>query len=220
MNPRTSGFAVSALRTTLLASAVSAVIALSGCSGNPLKSSEGAEAPDKPMAAVQSVIGVSAYQIQPGDKLEISVYGEDELQKEITVGPGGGINFPLIGDLNARGKTVDQLREEVRGQLSTFIPEASVSVSIKEVVGNKVSVLGQVSDPGEYVLSGTTDVLQALSMAGGITAFAATKKVKILRRDQRTGQQTVIPFNYSDVIKGVSLEQNILLKSGDTVVVP
>ncbi len=176
-----------------------------------------AQAESTPIFTPESKKG---YQIQPGDKLEISVYGEEDLQKELTVGPDGGITFPLIGDMNARGKTVDDLREEVKQKLKKFIPEAVVSVSIKEVVGNKVSVLGQVKTPGEYVLTGNTDVMQALSMAGGVTPFAALKKIKILRRDPVTQKQSVIRFNYADVIRGKNLEQNILLHSGDTIVVP
>lgn len=200
------------------------LILVTACGGGVKPSSDdGAKSADAVATAktfTSAAPNSGGYSIQPGDKLEISVYGEDDLAKELTVGPGGGITFPLIGDLNAKGKTVDQLRSEVKSQLSQFIPQAAVSVSIKEVIGNKVHVLGQVKSPGEYILTGNTDVMQALSMAGGVTAFAALRKIKILRRDATTQQQSVIGFNYSDVIKGKSLGQNILLHSGDTVVVP
>ena len=202
---------------------VAGLLLVAGCASSwpgkkSAKSVPSAQAQSTPIFTKQDAAG--AYQIQPGDKLEISVYGEEDLQKEIAVGPDGGITFPLIGDMNAKGKTVDALRDEVRNKLKKFIPEAVVSVSIKEVVGNKVSVLGQVKTPGEYVLTGNTDVMQALSMAGGVTPFAALKKIKILRRDPVTQKQSVIKFNYADVIKGRNLEQNILLHSGDTIVVP
>ncbi len=200
------------------------LILVTACSSGggikPSSNESGANAVETEVTTINSVPNAGGYAIQAGDKLEISVYGEDDLQKELTVGPGGGITFPLIGDLNAKGKTVDQLRGEVKDKLAQFIPQAAVSVSIKEVIGNKVHVLGQVKSPGEYILTGNTDVMQALSMAGGVTAFAALRKIKILRRNSVTQAQKVIGFNYSDVIKGKNLGQNILLHSGDTVVVP
>jgi polysaccharide export outer membrane protein len=160
------------------------------------------------------------YLIQPGDVLSISVWNEEELQREVTVRPDGGITFPLIGDLHASGKSIRDLRAEITKGLSTYIPEAAVSLNLKQVVGNKVNVLGQVKEPGEFILTSGTDVLQALSMAGGVTAFANHSKIKILRRDKKTQEQTVIPFNYKKVLKGRGLKQNILLQSGDTIVVP
>jgi polysaccharide export outer membrane protein len=199
------------------------LIFVTACSSGikPSSNESGADAVETDVTTtINSASNAGGYSIQPGDKLEISVYGEDDLQKELTVGPGGGITFPLIGDINAKGKTVDQLRSEVKEKLAQFIPQAAVSVSIKEVIGNKVHVLGQVKSPGEYILTGSADVMQALSMAGGVTAFAALRKIKILRRDSVTQAQSVIGFNYSDVIKGKNLGQNILLHSGDTVVVP
>ena len=170
-------------------------------------------------AAVVAQAGKMIYKIQPGDKLYISVYNEEDLQKDIVVRPDGGITFPLIGDVQASGKSVSQLRDEITTRLSEYIPDATVSVSLKEVVGNKIFVLGQVKNPGEYVLTGDIDVLQALSMAGGLTAFASSNKIKVLRRDPATHKKLVIPFSYKKVMRG-DLEQNITLRSGDTVVVP
>lgn len=160
------------------------------------------------------------YTIQPGDKLYISVYNEEDLQKDIVVRPDGGITFPLIGDVDAKGKSISQLRKEITERLGQYIPDATVSVSLKEVIGNKIFVLGQVKTPGEYVLTGDTDVLQALSMAGGLTAFANTNKIKVLRRDKETHNKKVIPFSYKRVMRGEDLDQNITLHSGDTVIVP
>jgi len=160
------------------------------------------------------------YKIQPGDKLYISVYNEEDLQKDIVVRPDGGITFPLIGDVQASGKSVSQLRDEITARLGEYIPDATVSVSLKEVIGNKIFVLGQVKKPGEYVLTGDIDVLQALSMAGGLTAFANSNKIKVLRRDPETHKKKVIPFSYKKVMRGEELEQNITLRSGDTVIVP
>ena len=195
-----------------------ALTLLSGCMG-PF-----AGKPEQEIAPVEmntsAIAAPTEYLIQAGDKVSISVYGEDDLESEVVVSPDGGVTFPLVGDLQAKGKSVNELRTELKQKLSRYIPEAVVSVSLLEVVGNKVSVLGQVKKPGEYVLSGATDVMQALSMAGGVTPFASLSKVKILRRNQATQKQSVIGFNYKDVINGRNLEQNILLQSGDTVVVP
>lgn len=179
--------------------------------------SEGAAVPEEDTAFVQKAPG---YLIQPGDVLSVSVWNEEELQREVTVRPDGGITFPLIGDLHASGKSIRDLRAEITKGLSTYIPEAAVSLNLKQVVGNKVNVLGQVKSPGEFILTSGTDVLQALSMAGGVTAFANLSKIKVLRRDKETQEQSVIPFNYKKVLKGRGLDQNILLQSGDTIVVP
>ena len=179
--------------------------------------SEGAAVPEDDTAFVQKAPG---YLIQPGDVLSVSVWNEEELQREVTVRPDGGITFPLIGDLHASGKSIRDLRAEITKGLSTYIPEAAVSLNLKQVVGNKVNVLGQVKSPGEFILTSGTDVLQALSMAGGVTAFANLSKIKVLRRDKETQEQSVIPFNYKKVLKGRGLDQNILLQSGDTIVVP
>jgi polysaccharide export outer membrane protein len=177
-------------------------------------------------AAVNEAVGASTaadsliYKIQPGDKLYISVYNEEELQKDIVVRPDGGITFPLIGDVDAKGKSISELRQEITARLGQYIPDATVSVSLKEVIGNKIFVLGQVKNPGEYVLTGDIDVLQALSMAGGLTAFANSNKIKVLRRNKATSAKEVIPFSYKRVMRGEDLDQNITLRSGDTVIVP
>jgi polysaccharide export outer membrane protein len=162
----------------------------------------------------------AVYKIQPGDKLHISVYNEEELNKDIVVRPDGGITFPLAGDVQAKGRSIPELRAEITSLLSQYIPDATVSVSLQEVIGNKIFVLGQVKSPGEYVLTGGTDVLQALSMAGGLTAFANSSKIKILRRNRDTNTEEVIPFSYKKIMRGQGLEQNITLRSGDTVIVP
>ena len=191
---------------------------LGGCSGMQSKGSGSESVSADTLSG--SEMADSTYKIQPGDKLFISVYNEEELQKDIVVGPDGGITFPLVGDVQAKGKSIAQLRSEITSALSQYIPDATVSVSLKEVIGNKIFVLGQVKKPGEYVLTGGTDVLQALSMAGGLTAFANSNKIKILRRNRSTNEKEVIPFSYKKIMHGEGLDQNITLRSGDTIVVP
>jgi len=168
--------------------------------------------------AQENVAAGEAYEIQPGDLLFISVWKEPELQKEVLVRPDGAISFPLSGEINSRNKTVEDLRIELSERLSRYIPDLLVTVSVLQINGNKVFVIGQVNKPGEFVVNPRVDVMQALSMAGGTTPFADLKNIRILRRSR--AQQTALEFRYDEVIRGRSLEQNIILESGDVVVVP
>jgi polysaccharide export outer membrane protein len=160
----------------------------------------------------------SAYLVNAGDTLEISVWKEPDLQREVLVRPDGGISFPLAGDLQAEGRTVTQIRTELESRLSRFIPDLVITVSIIDVSGNRIYVLGQVNEPGAFVMNPELDVMQALSVAGGTTPFASLKDIRILRR--QGGRQVALQFDFTEVSKGRALEQNIPLRSGDVVVVP
>lgn len=158
------------------------------------------------------------YLVKAGDQLEVSVWKEDDLKLTVLVRPDGGFSFPLAGDVQAAGKTVDQIREELASNLTRFIPDPVVTVMVTAIGGNMIYVIGQVNKPGSYIMNPRVDVMQALSIAGGATAFASLNDIKILRR---TGtRQIVLPFRYADIERGRNLEQNILLASGDVVVVP
>jgi polysaccharide biosynthesis/export protein len=158
------------------------------------------------------------YRIQPGDILIVAVWKEKDLQSEVLVRPDGGLSFALVGDLQAAGRTIEELRETLNERLHKFIPDPSVTIAVKQIGGNRIYVLGKVNRPGEFPFSQPIDVMQALSLAGGATSFAALDDIQILRREQ--GRQTALRFRYSEVERGRKLEQNILLRSGDTVVVP
>lgn len=162
---------------------------------------------------------LSSYLVAPGDALIISVWKEEGLQdQQYLVSPDGSIIFPLIGTINVAGKTTTQIRELLTARLSDFISEPSVTVKLLNNQGNTIFVIGKVVRPGQYFTARKIDVLQALSLAGGLTVYASDASISILRR---IGNQTqVFPFDYSDVIKGEDLEQNILLEPGDTVAVP
>jgi polysaccharide export outer membrane protein len=160
----------------------------------------------------------SSYRVQAGDILEISVWKEEGLEKDVLVRPNGGISFPLIGDLAAQGKSVEQIRSEIAARLTSYVPNPAVTVAVKQVVGNKVYVIGRVNNPGDFIVVQKIDVMQALSMAGGTTSFAKLNDIKILRRVGN--RQSVIGFKYPEVVKGRNVEQNIILQSGDIVVVP
>ena len=172
-------------------------------------------------AVVQNDAG---YRINGGDLLHISVYGEQNLDKDVPVQPDGGIAFPLVGNLNARGMTLKELQGKIAANLreSQYFPNLTdneVTVSMVKATGNSVSVVGQVKAPGTFAYDTQLDVMQALSLAGGLTPFASKSKIKILRRDQ-AGTQTAILFDYSEVEDGEQLDKNILLRGGDVVVVP
>ncbi len=160
----------------------------------------------------------AGYGVQPGDILEVSVWREEGLQKELAVRPDGGFSFPLAGEITAQGRTAEEIRKEVADKLAKFIPDPVVSVAVQKVEGNRVYVIGKVNRPGEFTVNRYVDVLQALSMAGGLNPFAAVNDIKILRRNN--GQETAIPFRYADIERGRDLEQNVLLQAGDVVVVP
>lgn len=160
----------------------------------------------------------SGYQIGPEDLLEISVWKEEGLKKEALVRPDGGLSFPLIGEVHAAGKTAGQLKKEIAQRLEKFIPDPVVSIALLRVVGNKIYVIGKVNKPGEFPAGRYVDVLQALSMAGGLTPFASENGIKVMRKEG--GKDIVFQFRYSDVKNGEDLGQNIQLKGGDVVVVP
>ena len=162
--------------------------------------------------------GAVRYEVQPSDVLQVSVWREPELTQQVIVRPDGAFSFPLVGEVNAVGKTVEELRKEIVQALTRIIPDVVVTVAVIEIKGNKVYVIGQVNQPGEFIVNPRVDVIQALSLAGGTTAFASPSEIFVLRRDN--GQQKRLPFNFEAVLRGRDLEQNVLLRSGDVVVVP
>jgi len=170
------------------------------------------------LPGLASAADTNVYLIQPGDVLEISVWKEEDLLKQVLVRPDGGMSFPLVGNVQAAGKSVVDLQSLVTEKLAKYIPDPVVTVSTQQLSGNKIFVIGKVARPGEIVANHYMDVVQALSVAGGMTPYAAANKIKILRRSN--GKLTAIPFKYGDIEKGDNLEQNIILRSGDVVLVP
>ena len=159
-----------------------------------------------------------SYLINPGDILDISVWNEEALKREVRVLPDGTIGFPLTGTLMAAGKTVDALKKELTEKLTEYIAEPVVNIAVQAAEGNAVYVTGQVKTPGKFVMTNPMNVMQAISMAGGLTPFAAEDDIVILRK---TGKGTEsLKFEYSDLEEGENLSNNHLLKSGDVIVVP
>ncbi len=158
------------------------------------------------------------YTIYGGDVLQITVWKEEGLDREVLVLPDGTITFPLIGNLNVRGMTPTDVQATIKERLKSLIPNASVTVSVKAPLGHTVSVIGQVAKPGEFVMGRRTTVMQALSQAGGLTPFASEGGIIVVRRDGE--KETSIPFPYKDVVKGANLDKDIVLKPGDVIIVP
>ncbi|HUO66081.1 MAG TPA: polysaccharide biosynthesis/export family protein [Gammaproteobacteria bacterium] len=211
MNVRT---AIISFRTLL-----SAVLLALSVGAASAQSNRPAAAPAQNKNVPGAATATPGYQIQPGDVLQISVWREEDLKLEVLVRPDGGFSFPLAGDMTALGKTVEDLRKEIADRLVRYIPDLVVTVAVKEINGNKVYVIGQVNKPGVFVMNPRVDVMQALSIAGGTTPFAKLDDIFVLRRSGETNQIR-LPFRFNDVVKGRGLEQNVLLLSGDVVVVP
>lgn len=157
------------------------------------------------------------YTLNAGDVLDISVWREEDLQRQVLVLPDGTISFPLAGQIEAAGRTTEDVQLTISDRLEKYIPGAVVTVSVLNVSGNKIYVIGAVNNPGEFQVTRSIDVMQALSLAGGLTPFAGEDSIRILRRQD--GADVSYPFYYSDVKHGDKLEMNIQLKSGDVIVV-
>lgn len=170
------------------------------------------------VGAEASLMGDPAYLLGPEDVLKISVWRDEQLTHEVVVRPDGMISFPLVGDLVAAGRTVEDVRQELIKRLDKFVPNPHVTVMLLKIMSNKIYVTGRVARPGEFLVGHYTDVLQALSLAGGLTPFAKENDIKVIRREN--GEQKVFLFRYGDVRHGRNLEQNIVLQRGDVVVVP
>ena len=158
------------------------------------------------------------YRLGAEDVMLISVWKDEQLTKEVVVRPDGMVSFPLVGDVQAEDRTVEEIRVELVKRLTKYIPNPNVSVAVMKVLSYKVYIVGRVNKPGEYLIGHYTDVLQALSLAGGLTPFASGNEIKVIRRMK--GQQQVFPFRYGEVQQGRDLEKNILLQRGDVVMVP
>ena len=159
-----------------------------------------------------------AYHLNPGDILSISVWNEEALQQEVMVLPDGTISFPLVGIIEAAGRSPAQVRDELKKKLSRLIPDPEINLTVSAVEGNNIFIIGKVNLPGRFPMTRPTDVVQALSLAGGFTTYAETEDIQILRRVRN--KLIVINFDYTQIADGKALETNILLQSGDTIVVP
>jgi polysaccharide export outer membrane protein len=160
----------------------------------------------------------ASYAIQPGDLLRVSVWGDERLQGDIRVLPDGAISFPLVGTLEAAGRSVDELRNDLVDRIGAFVPEPEVSVAVVDAAGSQIYVLGNVNNPGAFPLMAPLTVTRALALAGGPNAFADTRDIRIIR-GEGAGQR-LLDVNYHQLLEGRDLSSNHVLAAGDTVLVP
>jgi len=165
--------------------------------------------------------------VEPGDDfvignddvLAISVWKEPEVSRTLPVRSDGKISLPLVGDVQAAGKTPRQLQNELTASLHPYISSPEVTVIVQEIKSKRFNILGKIQRPGAYPLTPPMTVIDAIALAGGFTDFAKVRDIHILRV-QANGTQTRLPFNYKQVISGSHVEQNVLLEPHDTIVVP
>ncbi len=165
-----------------------------------------------------AVSAENAYLLNPGDELLISVWKEEGLRQEVLVLPDGTVSFPLTGQVSAEGLTPGELEQAIADKLRHYIPDPMVSVSVVAPAGNKIYIIGEVNSPGEYQPEQPLDVMQALSLAGGLTAFASEQRIIVLRHEGE--HEMALPFPYEEILEGRRLDLNFELQSGDVVVVP
>jgi len=158
------------------------------------------------------------YQLRQGDTVIISVWREDTLQRQVIVLPDGSITFPLIGRVEVAGLSTPEVEQRIVIKLKEYFPEPIVSVVIVGIDGNRAYVTGKVLRPGPLTINGPISVLQAISLVGGFDRFADENGVKVIR--SKPEGQEILPVNYKDIISGKNMSTNILLKAGDTIVVP
>jgi len=159
------------------------------------------------------------YVIGPDDVLSIVFWKDKDLSADVTVRPDGKVSLPLLNDIQAQGRTPDQLRDAIRQAALAYVEDPNPTVMVKEIKSRRVFITGQVEKPGPYPLTAETSVLQLIAMAGGVREFADGSNISIIRR-MDNGRTQILPFNYRDVLKRKHLDQNVQLKPGDTVVVP
>ncbi|NQX87053.1 MAG: polysaccharide biosynthesis/export family protein [Halioglobus sp.] len=172
------------------------------------------------LAILSGSVFSAPYTVNPGDILRVDVWNEEDLSREILVRPDGVISLPMAGEIDTSNHSPSEVANEISKGLAKYMKDApQVVVSLVDVPGNKIFVIGKVIQPGEYKITSDTDVMQALALAGGLNPFAAENDIRILRR-KPDGTQIAIPFEYAQVKEGKALHTNVILRSRDVVVVP
>lgn len=172
-----------------------------------------------PLTSLRVAAQGYSYVILPGDILHISVWREETMNQEVVVLSDGTITFPLVGTLNVKNMTPQDLQAEIADKLEPYIPDAPVTVSVKAPMGHKVSIIGQVREPGEIILDKRMGVMQALSQVGGLTPYAEEDDIIVIRKNEE-GEEVTLDFPYHRISRGRDLDKNFDLLPGDVVVVP
>ena len=166
----------------------------------------------------QEIVSDPSYIIGPMDVLEIQVWKEPDFSRQVLVRPDGKITLPLVGDIPASGMNTMGLNALLTEKLQDFVSNPDVTVIVLESRSKNFYIIGKINRPGTYPLNPDMTVLQAISVAGGLAEWADKDSIRIIRRSG--GKDEILPFDYDKVISGESLEQNILLKPNDTIIVP
>jgi polysaccharide export outer membrane protein len=183
-----------------------------------------AQAPQGAVAAAptRAAAGVPVapdYVIGADDVLSIMFWRDKDLSApEVIVRPDGKVTLPLLNDVQAAGRTPEELGNAIRDAARKFVEDPNPTVIVKEIKSRRVFITGRIEKPGPYPLNGKTTILQLIAMAGGLREYVDGKNISLMRNEQ--GKQSVYAFNYQDVVKKQYLHQNIELKPGDVVVVP
>jgi polysaccharide biosynthesis/export protein len=173
-------------------------------------------APVEPPPAAVTV--PTDFEIGPEDVLGVVFWREADISGDVTVRPDGRITLPVIGEMQAAGLRPEQLQAQITAAAAKYLTDPNVAVVVRTINSRRIFVTGRVTTPGAHLLKGPLNVMQAIALAGGLTEYADAKNIAVLRSTNgRTERFTV---NYKDIAKGKKIEQNILLKPGDTVVVP
>ena len=159
-----------------------------------------------------------SYVIGQGDMLEIFVWRNEQLSREVVVRPDGKISLPLIQDIQAEGLRILQLKDQITRRFGEYLEHPKVTVIVKQINSYKVSVLGRVTKPGVYPITGNTTVVEAIGMAGGFTEWANKRKITVITNEG--GKKKKIRVNYKKIISGKDPSQNVILNRGDTIIVP
>jgi polysaccharide export outer membrane protein len=153
-----------------------------------------------------------------GDVLEVFVWNNKELSRQVMVRPDGKISLPLVQDLHAEGLTAIQLRDQITWRLQQYVKNPTVTVIVREINSYKINILGKVNRPGLYQINTRTTLMEAISLAGGFTEWAKRKKITVITN--RGGKKTKLRINYKMIETGKDPSQNIHLSRGDTIIVP
>ncbi len=191
----------------------SAVWAQTGSESSPTSPSQNSDASAATRAHDDTFV------IGNDDVLAISVWKEPDVSRSVPVRSDGKISLPLVGEVQASGRTPLKLEQDIAAKLQNYISEPQVTVIVQQINSQKFNVLGQVARPGSYPITNSPTILDAIALAGGFRDFAKQKAIYVLRQNA-DGSQTRIPFNYKEVVKGKNPSQNIKLQPRDTVVVP
>lgn len=215
-----NSIARTSIRASLLAAVLSVhLVAQSSVAGTGEGNAPAAQTSPAPPNAANPKAHDSSYIIGNDDKLAISVWKEPDLTRAILVRSDGKISLPLVGEIQATGRTPLQLEMDISTRLRNYITVPEVTVIVEAINSKKYNILGQVGRPGAYALTLSTTIMDAIAAAGGFKDFAKTKGVYILRL-QPDGTQTRLNFNYKDFIKGKNLDQNVKIEPQDTIIVP